>query len=58
VADGAAPRRELAARGVTTSEPGYVPATGRTNLNFRDPDGWRLQIVDARRKAPDPTATR
>jgi hypothetical protein len=54
----AAARRELAARGVTTSEPGYVPATGRTNLNFRDPDGWRLQIVDARRKAPDPTATR
>jgi 4-hydroxyphenylpyruvate dioxygenase-like putative hemolysin len=58
VADVAAARRELAARGVATSEPGFVPATGRTNLNFRDPDGWRLQIVDARRGAPDPAATR
>jgi hypothetical protein len=29
-----------------------VPATGRTTVNFRDPDGWRLQLVDSDRKAP------
>src|SRR5262245_60008248 len=58
VADVAAARQELAARGVPTAQPAYVPPPGRTNLNSRDPAGWRLQIVDARRKAPDLTATR
>lgn len=49
---------ELTARGIAIPQgPRLVPSTGRTNLNFRDPDGWRLQIVDARRQAPDPTAT-
>ena len=58
VLDVEAAHRELAARGITIPQgPRLVPSTGRTNLNFRDPDGWRLQIVDARRKAPDPTAT-
>ena len=33
-------------------EPNYVAATGRTTVNLRDPDGWRLQLVDADRKAP------
>jgi hypothetical protein len=33
-----------------------VRATGRTVLNLRDPDGWRLQLVDAARKAPDLTS--
>ncbi len=32
--------------------PHYVTETGRTNVNFRDPDGWRLQMVDSDRKAP------
>ncbi len=32
--------------------PNFVPATGRTTVNFRDPDGWRLQLVDAERKVP------
>lgn len=32
--------------------PNYVAATGRTTINFRDPDGWRLQMVDAERKKP------
>ena len=32
--------------------PNYVKATGRMTVNFRDPDGWRLQLVDAERKAP------
>ena len=58
VPDVATAHRELTARGVSIPRgPHLVPSTGRTNLNFRDPDGWRLQIVDARRQAPDPTAT-
>jgi catechol 2,3-dioxygenase-like lactoylglutathione lyase family enzyme len=58
VPDVEAAHRELAARGITIPQgPRLVPSTGRTNLNFRDPDGWRLQIVDAQRKAPDPDAT-
>ncbi|MBI3980200.1 MAG: VOC family protein [Chloroflexi bacterium] len=32
--------------------PGLVPQTGRVIANFRDPDGWRLQLVDARRESP------
>jgi len=28
-------------------------ATGRTTVNLRDPDGWRMQLVDADRKAPE-----
>jgi len=26
-----------------------VEVTGMTNVNMRDPDGWRLQMVDADR---------
>ena len=32
--------------------PHLVEVTGRTNVNLRDPDGWRLQPVDANRKPP------
>ena len=32
--------------------PHLVESTGRTNVNLRDPDGWRLQLVDADRKPP------
>ena len=32
--------------------PHLVEVTGRTNVNLRDPDGWRLQLVDADRKPP------
>ena len=32
--------------------PHLVEVTGRTNVNMRDPDGWRLQLVDADRIAP------
>jgi len=57
VPDVEAAHRELTARGIPIPNgPRLVPSTGRTNLNFRDPD-WRMQIVDARRRAPDPTAT-
>jgi glyoxylase I family protein len=54
VPDVQAAQRELAARGIATGlVPAFVPSTGRTNLNFRDPDGWRLQLVDATRATPD-----
>jgi catechol 2,3-dioxygenase-like lactoylglutathione lyase family enzyme len=33
--------------------PNYVKATGRMTVNFRDPDGWRMQLVDSDRKAPE-----
>ena len=57
VADVAAARRELTVQGVDASvEPVFVRATGRTVLNLRDPDGWRLQLVDAERRAPDVTS--
>jgi hypothetical protein len=55
VADVAAARKELQAQGVNASvEPVYVRATGRTVLNLRDPDGWRLQLVDAARRVARP----
>ena len=31
--------------------PHLVPETGRVIASFRDPDGWRLQLVDAKRKS-------
>jgi catechol 2,3-dioxygenase-like lactoylglutathione lyase family enzyme len=44
---------ELQAKGLKTMRaPNYVKATGRMTVNFRDPDGWRMQLVDAERKAP------
>jgi catechol 2,3-dioxygenase-like lactoylglutathione lyase family enzyme len=44
---------DLQAKGVKTMRaPNYVVATGRTTVNLRDPDGWRMQFVDADRKAP------
>ena len=45
--------KDLLGKGVKTMrEPNYVAATGRTTVNLRDPDGWRMQLVDADRKAP------
>ena len=44
---------EMTSRGITSARPpNFVAETGRTTVNFRDPDGWRLQLVDAERKAP------
>jgi len=34
------------------NKPNYVEATGRTTINLRDPDGWRMQLVDAKRADP------
>ncbi|MFQ5899293.1 MAG: VOC family protein [Candidatus Methylomirabilia bacterium] len=43
----------LRAQGVRfEGEPRYVKETGRTIVNGRDPDGWRFQIVDAKRRSP------
>lgn len=42
---------ELTRNGISGARaPNFVQATGRTTVNFRDPDGWRLQLVDAERK--------
>lgn len=44
---------ELTAKGIDFYEaPSPVPVTGRRNALFRDPDGWRLQLSDARRTEP------
>jgi catechol 2,3-dioxygenase-like lactoylglutathione lyase family enzyme len=43
----------LKAKGIPIEEPpGEVVSTGRTNINRRDPDGWRLQLVDSKRRKP------
>lgn len=34
--------------------PQFVASTGRTNVNLRDPDGWRVQLVDSERKQAQP----
>jgi catechol 2,3-dioxygenase-like lactoylglutathione lyase family enzyme len=45
---------ELQGKGVKNMRtPNYVKATGRMTVNFRDPDGWRMQLVDAERKKPE-----
>ena len=33
--------------------PKLIKEPGRTNINLRDPDGWRLQLVDSDRIQPD-----
>ena len=33
-------------------EPHFSPYTGRTNMDGRDPDGWRVQICDKKRVDP------
>ncbi len=52
-ADVEAAHRDLVAEGVRFEHrPHVVKETGRLIANFRDPDGWRLQLVDARRADP------
>ena len=52
VDDIAAAADELRSKGVEVDDPNLVEATGRTIINGRDPDGWRIQFVAARRAAP------
>ena len=43
----------LSREGIAFEHPPHlVKASGRLIANFRDPDGWRLQLVDATRVAP------
>ena len=42
----------LADTDVKYKKPNYVEATGRTTINLRDPDGWRMQLVDPKREDP------
>ena len=45
---------ELSAGGIHfDAEPYRNRHTGRGNVRFRDPDGWRLQLCDAKRKEPE-----
>jgi catechol 2,3-dioxygenase-like lactoylglutathione lyase family enzyme len=46
-------QRSLEGTGIKHNKPNYVAATGRTTINLRDPDGWRMQLVDAKREAPE-----
>lgn len=47
---------EFQEKGVSfTRGPKYIDATGRTTVELRDPDGWRIQMVDEERKAPGET---
>ena len=48
----AAAAADLRSKGVDVSDPHLIEATGRTIINGRDPDGWRIQFVDATRAAP------
>ena len=50
--DIAAAANDLRSKGVEVDDPNLVPATGRTIINGRDPDGWRMQFVDAKRDEP------
>lgn len=36
-----------------TRGPKLIGVTGRTTVELRDPDGWRFQLVDAERAAPE-----
>ncbi len=53
VDDVKAAAEDLRSKGVNVGDPHLVPATGRTIINGRDPDGWRIQFVDANRGEPE-----
>ena len=51
VGDVRAAHQELGAAGIEfDGPPELIPQTGRLVANFRDPDGWRLQLVDTNRQ--------
>ena len=52
VDDVKASHAKLDGTGINMRAPNYVESTGRTTLNLRDPDGWRMQLVDAKRDQP------
>ena len=53
VDDAAVAHETLSKNGVAfTRGPKLIEVTGRTTVELRDPDGWRIQLVDAERKPP------
>lgn len=55
VDDAAVAYETLSAKGVPfTRGPKKIEVTGRTTVELRDPDGWRIQLVDKNRDAPAP----
>ena len=57
VDDARAAYEHLTGAGVSSANPpNYVRSTGRLTVNLRDPNGHRIQLVDAERKEPDPDA--
>jgi len=52
VDDIAAANMVLRDTAIDFAKPNYVETTGRTTINLRDPDGWRMQLVDAKRQDP------
>jgi len=49
-----AAHEDLQKKGVAFSRgPKYIGVTGRTTVELRVPDGWRFQLVDAERAAPE-----
>jgi glyoxylase I family protein len=53
VDDANAAYEQLTSAGVNSANPpNYVQSTGRLTVNLRDPDGFRIQLVDATRQAP------
>ena len=50
--------QELIDKGIEfNTEPYRNRHTGRGNVRFRDPDGWRLQLCDSKRKEPETDVT-
>ena len=52
VDDTAAAHATLKSTNINMKAPNFVESTGRTTINLRDPDGWRMQLVDAKRQSP------
>ena len=52
VDDADAAHKMLASTKLAFEAPNFVESTGRTTINLRDPDGWRMQLVDAKRRSP------
>jgi glyoxylase I family protein len=52
VDDASQAHQMLQSTNIDYKQPNYVEATGRTTINLRDPDGWRMQLVDAKRQSP------
>jgi len=41
--------KELRDKGIKIDDPNYVPVTGRMIANFRDPSGFRWQLVGSKK---------